>query len=123
MRYVHTSKDGGQTWESNPDPELKDPRCNASIIRYTATQAGYNKNRLLFSNANAEKDRVNLTVRISYDEGKTWSECKTVYDGPSAYSDMTILENGDIGLFFEQDEYTKNSFVSFSLDWLTDGQD
>lgn len=123
MRYVHTSKDGGQTWDSNPDPELKDPSCNASIIRYTATQDGYNKNRLLFSNANAEKDRVNLTVRISYDEGKTWSEGKTVYDGPSAYSDMTILENGDIGLFFEQDEYTKNSFVSFSLDWLTDGQD
>lgn len=123
MRYVHTSKDGGQTWDSNPAPKLVDPSCNASIIRYTDTQDGYDKNRLLFSNANSEKNRENLTVRISYDEGKTWSEGKTVYDGPSAYSDMTILKNGDIGVFFEQDDYTKNSFVSFSLDWLTDGED
>nr|HMQ42915.1 sialidase family protein [Mariniflexile sp.] len=64
-----------------------------------------------------------MTVRISYDEGKTWSEGKTIYEGPSAYSDLTVLENGDIGLFFEQDEYTKNPFVSFSLKWLTDGKD
>ena len=64
-----------------------------------------------------------MTVRISYDEGKTWSEGKTIYSGSSAYSSLTILENGDIGLFFEQDDYTKNPFVSFSLKWLTDGKD
>ncbi|MBO3098765.1 sialidase family protein [Gelidibacter pelagius] len=123
MRYVHTSTDEGKTWTTEEAPELIDPGCNASIIRYTAIEDGYKKNRLLFSNAKSEKGRVNMTVRISYDEGKTWSEGKTIYEGPSAYSDMTILENGDIGLFFEQDEYTKNPFVSFSLDWLTDGKD
>ena len=123
MRYVHTSTDEGQTWTTNPAPELKDPSCNGAIIRYTAVEDGDDKNRLLFSNANSDKDRNNLTVRISYDEGKTWTEGKTIYDGPSAYSDLTILENGDIGVFFEQDNYTKNSFVSFSLDWLTDGKD
>lgn len=123
MRYVHTSTDEGQTWTTNPVPDLKDPSCNGAIIRYTAVEDGDDKNRLLFSNANSDKDRNNLTVRISYDEGKTWTEGKTIYDGPSAYSDLTILENGDIGVFFEQDNYTKNSFVSFSLDWLTDGKD
>lgn len=123
MRYVHTSTDEGQTWTTNPAPKLKDPSCNGAIIRYTAVEDGDDKNRLLFSNANSYKDRINLTVRISYDEGKTWTEGKTIYDGPSAYSDLTILENGDIGVFFEQDNYTKNSFVSFSLDWLTDGKD
>jgi sialidase-1 len=123
LRYVHTSKDKGKTWETNPAPELIDPGCNASIIRYTAIEDGYEKNRLLFSNAQSEKGRVNMSVRISYDEGKTWSEGKTVYAGSSAYSSLTILKNGDIGLFFEQDEYTKNPFVSFSLDWLTDGKD
>lgn len=123
MRYVHRSNDDGKTWTTNPAPELKDPSCNASILRYTSTADGHDKNRLLFSNANSEKDRVNLTVRVSYDEGKTWTEGKTVYAGPSAYSDLTILENGDIGVFFEKDDYTKNSFVSFSLDWLTDGKD
>jgi sialidase-1 len=64
-----------------------------------------------------------MTVRVSYDEGKTWTKGKTIYQGSSAYSDLTILENGDIGLFFEQDSYIKNPFVSFSLEWLTDGED
>lgn len=123
MRYVHRSTDQGQTWTTTPAPELIDPGCNASIIRYTSVEDGYNKNRLLFSNAKSEKGRVNMSVRISYDEGKTWSEGNTIYEGSSAYSDMTILENGDIGLFFEQDEHTKNPFVSFSLAWLTDGKD
>ncbi|MFQ3341433.1 MAG: sialidase-1 [Flavobacteriaceae bacterium] len=64
-----------------------------------------------------------MTVKISYDEGKTWSVEKIIYEGGSAYSSLTILENGDIGLFFEQDVYKKNPFVSFSLKWLTDGDD
>ncbi len=123
MRYVHLSSDEGKTWTTSPSPELIDPSCNASIIRYTSVDDGYQKNRLLFSNAKMEKGRDNMTVRISYDEGKTWSAGKTVYSGSSAYSDMTILQNGDIGLFFEQDNYTKNPFVSFSLEWLTDGKD
>ena len=123
LRYVHTSLDGGKTWETKPAPELIDPGCNASIIRYTSIEDGHKKNRLLFSNAKMEKGRKNMTVRISYDEGKTWSDGKTIYTGPSAYSSLTVLKNGDIGLFFEQDEYTKNPFVSFSLKWLTDGKD
>ncbi len=123
MRYVHRSTDEGKTWTTTPAPELIDPGCNASIIRYTDTKDGYDKNRLLFSNAKSVKGRVNMTVRISYDEGVTWSEGKTIYEGPSAYSDMTILDNGEIGLFFEQDEHKKNPFVNFSLDWLTDGKD
>jgi len=123
LRYVHISKDDGKTWETNPVPELIDPGCNASIIRYTAVEDGFNKNRILFSNAKSVKGRVNMTVRVSYDEGKTWTDGKTIYAGSSAYSSLTILKNGDIGLFFEQDEYTKNPFVSFSLKWLTDGKD
>ncbi len=123
MRYVHTSTDEGKTWSSKPEPKLVDPGCNAEIIRYTSKADGYNKNRILFSNAKMEKDRMNMTVRISYDEGRTWSEGKTIYTGGSAYSSLTILENGDIGLFFEKDDYTQNTFVSFSLKWLTDGKD
>ncbi|GGW26576.1 sialidase family protein [Arenibacter certesii] len=123
MRYVHRSTDEGKTWTTTEEPELIDPGCNASIIRYTAIEDGYKKNRLLFSNAKMEKGRMNMTVRVSYDEGETWTQGKTIYSGGSAYSSMTVLKNGDIGLFFEQDGYTKNPYVSFSLKWLTDGDD
>ncbi len=123
VRYIHTSSDEGKTWTTKAEPQLTDPGCNASIVRYTAIKDGYTKNRLLFANANSEKGRTNMTVRVSYDEGKTWSDGKTIYKGPSAYSSLTILKNGDIGLFFEKDEYTANVFTSFSLEWLTDGKD
>lgn len=123
LRYVHTSSSQGKTWETKADSTLIDPGCNASIIRYTSVKEGYKKNRLLFSNAKSEKDRVNMTIKISYDEGKTWSEGKTIYIGSSAYSSMTILKNGNIGLFFEKDNHTQNVFTSFSLEWLTDGKD
>jgi sialidase-1 len=123
QRHVHISSDMGKTWESKAAKELIDPGCNGSIIRYTAVRDGHDKNRLLFANAKSEKHRVNLTVRVSYDEGQSWTKGKTIYPGGSAYSSMTVLENGQIGLFFEKDFYTENPFVSFSLDWLTDGAD
>lgn len=122
-RWVHISADQGKTWLSKAAPELIDPGCNGSIIRYTSLEEGHDKNRLLFANAKSKKHRVNLTVRISYDEGQSWTEGKTIYPGGSAYSSLTVLENGQIGLFFEKDFYTENTFVSFSLDWLTDGAD
>ena len=123
LRYVHTTTNQGETWETIADTTLIDPGCNASIIRYTSVKDGNKMNRLLFSNAKAEKGRTNMTVRLSYDEGKTWTEGKTIYSGSSAYSSMTILKNGNIGLFFEKDKHTENVFTSFSLDWLTDGKD
>lgn len=122
-RFVHISKDKGKTWLSSPEMQLVDPGNNASIIRYSSKADGADKNRLLFSNSNSTNNRENLTVRISYDEGKTWSAGKTIYSGGSAYSSMSILKNGEIGVFFEKDDYAKNSFTSFSLDWLTDGKD
>ncbi len=122
-RYIHTSTDEGKTWQTKPDTMLVDPGCNASIIRYTSINNGDDKNRLLFSNANMKDARSNMTIRVSYDEGKTWTAGKTIYSGGSAYSSMTILKNGDIGLFFEKDNYKENAFVRVSLEWLTDGAD
>lgn len=68
-------------------------------------------------------ERSNMTIRISYDEGNSWTDGKTIYHGSSAYSSMSILANGDIGLFFEQDNYQENVFVRLTLEWLTDGND
>lgn len=123
LRYVHSSTDNGKSWTTKQDAQLTDPACNASLIRYSLKNEKSNKNRLLFSNLNSKDSRENLTVRISYDEGKTWSKGKTIYPGKAAYSSMTVLKNGDIGLFFEKDDYKENVFVSFSLEWLTDGKD
>ena len=57
--------------------------------------------RLLFANPAAPK-RERLTVRMSDDEGATWSVGRVVHEGPSAYSSLAALPDGTIGLLFEQ---------------------
>jgi len=115
MRVVHISKDEGKTWESRNETALVDPACNGAIVRYKSKKYG---NLLLFSNPNSVKGRKNLTVKVSKDEGRTWSEGKTIYAGSAAYSDIEVLKNGDVGVFFEKEEYKENVFVRFSMKWL-----
>ena len=110
-RYSHISTDNGKTWISEKRSDLIDPGCNASLINY-------NDDILLFSNVSNNKNRVNLVIRMSLDQGKSWSDPKSIYKGEAAYSSMTILKNGDIGVFFEKDSYTKNVFVKFPLNWV-----
>jgi sialidase-1 len=110
-RYSHISKDNGQTWATYKNKDLQDPGCNASLVKYDEL--------LLFTNAFDSKYRKNLSLSISEDQGRTWAKNHTIYTGESAYSSMTKLKNGDIGIFFEKDNYTKNVFVRIPKSWLT----
>ena len=131
-RGIATSEDGGLTWsELKLDPLLIEPVCQASFLRYTLAST-HGKNRLLFSNpasapspGQSRADRVKMTVRLSYDEGKTWPVSKLLHDGPSAYSCLAVLPEGDIGCLYEGGEtrYGEIVFARFSLEWLTDGKD
>jgi sialidase-1 len=131
-RGIATSADGGETWSKFKfDPTLIEPVCQASFLRYTlASDNG--KNRLLFSNpasapapGKTRGDRVKMMVRLTYDEGKTWPVSKLLHDGPSAYSCLAVLPDGDIGCLYEGGEtrYGEIVFARFSLEWLTDGKD
>ena len=125
-RGIATSKDGGLTWSKiTTDPALIEPSCMGSIIRYTATPQ-FAKDRLLFSNPASKVDRINLTVRLSYDEGKTWPVAKLLNTGFSGYSCLTVLPNGELGVLYERGvrcTMEKITFARFSLPWLTDGAD
>lgn len=122
MRWVHRSSGGGRIWSSGPDKSLTDPGCNASILRFTSTTDGYARDRLLFSNACSALGRENLVVRISYDEGKSWSDGKVIDPGPAAYSCLTICRDGSIAVLYEAG-YRAVRFVRFTLEALTDGRD
>jgi sialidase-1 len=96
--------------------------CQASFIRYTWGDS-QGKSRLLFSNPATTRGRQRMTVRLSYDEGKTWPKSKVLYEGSAAYSCLSKLPDGKIGLIYERDKYRKITFAGFTLEWLTDGDD
>jgi sialidase-1 len=126
-RDVSLSSDGGESWsDKTQDRTLVDPTCQGSILRHTKRSDGFDKDRLLFCNPADESRRANITVRLSYDEGKTWSISKTLREEPCAgYSCMTVLADGSIGLLYESGTYSSDTicFARFSLEWLTDGED
>ena len=114
------SYDGGLSWTSPEDvPDLLEPVSQASLVRYS--WPGPNrKSILLFSNP-ASVSRVNMTVKMSYDEGESWPVSRTLYEGPSAYSSLTVLSNGKVGCLYERGEenaYETLSLAIFDLDWL-----
>ena len=67
-----------------------------------------------------------MTVRLSYDEGKSWPVSKLLCAGPSAYCCLAVLKDGDIACLYEggvKYQHEKIIFARFSLEWLTDGKD
>lgn len=142
-RLVTISPDGATGW-SKPrfDDALLEPICMASIIRLSEKPAS-DKNRLVFSNphnlaradgkeeAGKSRDRKNLSIKLSEDEGQTWRFDKVLESGFSAYSDLAVLPDGTILCFYErgrgadssQKRPTSYAFLTlarFNLKWLTD---
>jgi len=116
MRAVACSEDFGESWgKLQFDPTLIEPVCQASILRYSWPEDGQ-KSRILFSNPADREERVRMTVRLSYDEGRTWPVKRIVHPERCEYSCLTVLQDSTIGLLFKGDR--KIMFVRFSLPWL-----
>ncbi|MDO4790880.1 MAG: cell wall-binding repeat-containing protein [Buchananella hordeovulneris] len=119
-RYVAISRDGGHTWgEYYRDPQLVDPGNNASIIRaYPNAEPTDPKAKvLLFSNSANASGRTNGTIKMSCDDGETWTTAKQFKDGAMSYSVMSVLGDGNIGILYEA-ENNDITFARFNMDWL-----
>lgn len=137
-RLATISKDGVRGWSAPRfDDALLEPICMASLVRYST-----GRNRILFSNPyNLERgdgkevpgtprDRRNVSVQLSYDEGKTWPVRKSIEPGWSGYSDLAVAQDGTVLLLYERGDFAADRFRSealtlarFPLAWLTDGKD
>lgn len=103
-RLASWSSDEGHSWsEPVAVPELIEPAVNGDLIRYCPHE---NENDgcfgpILFSIASHPTQRKNLTVFSSADEGKSWQPERVIHPGLSAYSAMTVLQDGSVGVFYE----------------------
>jgi sialidase-1 len=139
-RLVTTSKDGATGWSTPKfDDALLEPICMGSIARYSLAADG-GKNRILFSNPHnletakgepvpgKNRDRKNVSVKLSYDEAQTWPVNKTIEPGPSMYSDIAVTKAGTILCFYGRGATpgfagSGLTLARFNLEWLTDGKD
>jgi len=131
-RLVTTSKDGATGW-SRPkfDAALLEPICMGGIVRYN--QGG--QSLILFSNPHnldkekgkaepgQSRDRKNVSVKISRDEGQTWPVNKLIENGPSMYSDIAVTPSGAILCFYGRGKKPGFAGVGltlarFNLEWL-----
>ena len=98
-RRFAVSHDRGATWSPvGTWSDLPDPACNGDLLRYSLRSEGASRDRLLHSIPADTAERRNVSVALSYDEGRTWPVRKTVWEGPAGYSSLTRLADGGIGL-------------------------
>ncbi|HNQ87588.1 MAG TPA: sialidase family protein [Verrucomicrobiota bacterium] len=134
-RVVACSRDGATGW-SKPEfvEELLEPGCMAGIVSHPG-MADRKTPFLLFSNPHttkrAHRDRVDLTIKLSEDGGRTWPVSRILQPGPSAYSDLAVLPDGTMLCFYESGDpeaprnngrpwaYSFLMLARFNLDWLT----
>ncbi len=101
QRQIAFSQDAGATWQDQRfQTELIEPLCQASLRRYSWPKEG-KSGILLFSNPACDSARINMTLKASQDEGKTWPLHLQLHAGPAAYSDLAVLAHGEIACLFE----------------------
>lgn len=108
-RAIAVTRDLGVTWTEHPSSGggLPEPTCMASIIRHDYVQKGKKRSLLLFSNPDSKTIRHRLTIKVSYDDGKTWVNHKKILldEGKSrGYSCLTSIDNDTIGILYESSQ-------------------
>ncbi len=118
-RGFNTSTDGGMTWGTQTtNSNISGNACNADILYY-------NKHVLLHSYVN-NGSRKNLTVKASFDNGKTWGNGIVICAPSSCYSTMDITKDGNVGILYEDASCSTGfalTYASFPIDWIVPGGD
>ncbi|MCU0374289.1 MAG: glycoside hydrolase [Chitinophagaceae bacterium] len=98
VRQTALSLDGGLSWSAlQPDSALIEPVCQASLLGFY-----YKKQFILaFSNPADAKIRKQLTLKLSYNAGKTWLFEQILHSGPAAYSNLCRVNKNTLGCLYE----------------------
>lgn len=108
-RVIAVTSTLGQEWSKHPTSRnaLPEPTCMASIIRHDYVRNGKKKSILLFSNPDSKTARKNMTIKVSYDDGRTWSAGKKILldeEKGRGYSCLTSVDNDTIGILYESSQ-------------------
>jgi hypothetical protein len=111
-RWLAESPDGGQTW-AEPRPGLTVTPVMCAIERFTARAAGDDRDRILWTGPRGP-ERRRLAIRTSEDEGRTFTKERLISDDYAAYSDLTLLKDQTVGIFWERGVERGYQFLTFT---------
>ena len=105
-RAVAITKDLGETWTEHPSSRsaLREPVCQASLIKVKAEDNITGKEMLVFSNPNTDSGRFNMTIKVSFDGGNTWNESDQLLidsEWSAGYSCLTLIDKETLGILYE----------------------
>lgn len=117
-RAVAVTDDMGETWtpHSTDNKTLADPVCQASILRIASKKGGDDRNVIAFCNPNSAKERVDMTLKLSLDEGVTWPVSLLL--NPTrcfGYSSMALIDPETLGVLYE----SKGGLIFQRIKWPT----
>ncbi len=106
-RAIMVTSDMGESWTEHETSHraLIECVCMASIHKHSyMNKNGNKKSVLFFSNPNSKSQRHKQTVKVSFDDGKTWPEKYWIEldEGRGAgYSCLTSIDENTIGILYE----------------------
>jgi sialidase-1 len=102
-RAIAYSSDGGESFDAPfaAEPQITTPVVQNSAIRFAAKDHGDERNVLVYSCPGDARERRDLTILLSFDEGATWPVKKRMHEGPVAYSDLVKLDDERAGVLYE----------------------
>lgn len=124
--FHNETSDNGLTWNHPVNTRfttgISGNACDGEYMVWCSTLDG-NERNIAFQTVPNNGSRQNVSIALSLDEGDTFEAPKTICPRGSAYSAATVLADGTLGVYYEEngvnDGYTMR-FVRFSLDWASD---
>ncbi len=114
-RQTSLSTDGGETWyDQKFNSQLIEPICQASL-RASMWKTDSTRQFLFFSNPFDSLKRINMTIKVSLNEGNSWPISKVLHPGPSAYSDLAIIKSNKVACLFEAGDEHPYEKIVFTL--------
>ncbi len=125
--FYNVTSDDGATWKYPSQTQfttgISGNACDGEYMVWCSTNEGNPWNIALQTLPNSGS-RQNVSIALSTDEGATFGTPKTICPRGSAYSATTVLPDGTLGIYYEENSlspgYTMR-FVRCSLDWASSG--
>lgn len=111
------SDNGYSDWyEYAPQKSLIDPICFGSVASYKMSDG---RSCLFFANCESQIKRVNVVIKVSFDDGKSWEKKCVIDEERGGYVELnTDDKNGKVYVLYETERGDSIQLAVLDSSWL-----